>query len=125
MVSRVFPTLILAEVQARTGNQISSMFDLIARTSIAGFLALCLASSHASGMAAWGATDILKMFEQAAHEIFVPTGGSAINGIFHNRYGHEHIGSTLERYLGNRTLSHALCAVLLTSYDLSARELVF
>ncbi len=121
----VIPTLILAEVEARTSNPISSMFDLIAGTSIGGILALCLASSDASGKAAWGAAGIFKIFEQAAHEIFVPTGRSAVNGIFHNRYGHEHIESTLERYLGNRMLSEAICDVLLTSYDLSAREMVF
>ena len=121
----IIPTVLLAELEARSGSPISSMFDLIAGTSIGGIIALCLAAPGDLGTPAWSATRLLEIFEKAAHEIFVPAGHSVLHGILHYRYASEFIEATLTRYLGESMLSDAVCDVLLTTYDLNERELIF
>ena len=55
----------------------------------------------------------------------MPAGHSILHGILHYRYASEFIEATLTRYLGESLLSHAVCDVLLTTYDLNDRELIF
>ncbi|MDA8262749.1 MAG: patatin-like phospholipase family protein [Actinomycetota bacterium] len=121
----VIPAMVLAELEARTGKATSSLFDLIAGTSIGGIIALGLVAPGPDGAPVWSARELIAMFERASNEIFVPTGHSVLHGVLHHRYASEYIEATLIRYLGSNKISDALCDVLLTAYDLSAREPYF
>ena len=121
----VIPAMVLAELEARSGLATSELFDLVAGTSIGGIIALCLATPGTSGGPAWRAADVIGMFERASHEIFVPAGHSVLHGVLHHRYDSEYIEATLIRYLGSSKVSDAVCDVLLTAYDLNAREPYF
>ncbi|MDA8209268.1 MAG: patatin-like phospholipase family protein [Actinomycetota bacterium] len=121
----VIPAMVLAEVEARTGTAASGLFDLVAGTSIGGIIALCLAAPDAAEGPAWSAQQVIGMFERASHEIFVSAGHTALHGVLHHRYASEHIEGTLVRYLGGHMISDSLCDVLLTAYDLGAREPYF
>ena len=121
----VIPTMVLAELETRTGTATSALFDLIAGTSIGGIIALCMAVPGEHGEPAWSARELIGVFERAASEIFVPAGHSVLHGVLHQRYGSENIEGTLVRYLGSRRISEALCDVLVTAYDVSAREPYF
>ena len=121
----VIPTMVLAELESRTGIATSALFDLIAGTSIGGIITLGLATPAPDGTPAWTAREVIGMFERASHEIFVPAGHSVLHGVLHHRYASEYIEATLIRYLGNSKVSDALCDVLLTAYDLDAREPYF
>ena len=121
----VIPTMVLAELEARTGAATSGLFDLIAGTSVGGIIALCLAAPDENGEPAWSAREVIGMFERASNEMFVPAGHSVLHGVLHHRYASESIEDTLIRFLGSRRISDALCDVLLTAYDLSSREPYF
>ncbi len=114
---------ILAEIEKRTGRFVSSLFDLIAGTSTGGLLALALASPGLIGEPAEQAARFIKVFEDADKNIFVRR-GSASFGIMHERYHSESFERYLREFFGETMISEAVCDVLVTSYDLVARDVV-
>ncbi len=114
---------VIAEIEDRTGKFISELFDLVAGTSTGGLLALALTAPGSIGEPAARAAQFVEIFENADKNIFVRRSSTSF-GIMHERYHSESYERYLREYFGATLLSEAVSDVLITSYDLLARDVV-
>jgi patatin-like phospholipase/acyl hydrolase len=116
----LIPALVLAEIERRTGRAIGSMVDLIAGTSTGGIIACGLAKPDPLP-----AAEIAAIYEQDGPEIFDRSALQIIRsagGYLDQRYEDDGLVASLERHLGAARLAEATVRVLLTVYDLEARQ---
>jgi predicted acylesterase/phospholipase RssA len=116
----IIPALVLAEIERRTGRPIATMVDLIAGTSTGGIIACGLAKPDPLP-----AEQIAAIYEQDGPEIFDRSALKIItsaNGYLDERYDSEGLVRSLRRHLGATRLTQATTRVLLTVYDLEARQ---
>jgi predicted acylesterase/phospholipase RssA len=116
----IIPALVLAEIERRTGRPIATMVDLIAGTSTGGIIACGLAKPDPLP-----AEQIAAIYEQDGPEIFDRSALKIItsaNGYLDERYDPEGLVRSLRRHLGATRLTQATTRVLLTVYDLEARQ---
>lgn len=130
----LIPAIVLSRLEQliaerEPGATLASKFDLIAGTSTGGLIALGLATPDADGRPALDATamidvysgpDAQKIFERPKLER-LPLVGTASN-LFDPRYGLNGLRETLERHFGEAKLGDSLTGLLLTAYDMTARE---
>ena len=118
----LIPALVLAEIERRTGRRIATMVDLIAGTSTGGILACALAKP-----APLPAEEIAGIYEQEGPRIFdrslLKTITSA-DGNLDERYDDGGLMGALRRYLGGTRLADATVPLLITAYDIEARQAV-
>jgi predicted acylesterase/phospholipase RssA len=116
----LIPALVLAEIETRTGRPIASMVDLIAGTSTGGIIACALARPNpmpAARIAEIYVQDGPKIFERRlAKEI------SSGAGYIDERYDAGALVDSLRAHYGDTRLDQAAVPVILTTYDLQARE---
>ena len=116
----LIPALVLAEIERRTGRAMATMVDLIAGTSTGGIIACALAKPDpmpAVEIAALYETDGPKIFDRSALQVI-----TSANGYLDERYDSAGLVEVLERHLGDARLTDATTPVLLTVYDLEARQ---
>ena len=116
----LIPALVLAEIERRTGRAMASMVDLIAGTSTGGIIACGLAKPDplsANEIAAVYEVDGPKIFDRSALKVI-----TSANGYLDERYESDGLVESLRRHLGDARLSDATVPVLLTVYDLEARQ---
>ena len=116
----LIPALVLAEIERRTGRGIASMVDLIAGTSTGGIIACGLAKPDplsANEIAAIYEEDGPKIFDRSALKVI-----TSANGYLDERYDSDGLVESLRRHLGDARLPEATPPVLLTVYDLEARQ---
>jgi predicted acylesterase/phospholipase RssA len=116
----LIPALVLAEIERRTGRAIGSMVDLIAGTSTGGIIACGLAKPDplsAEAIAAIYEEDGPSIFDRSALKVI-----TSANGYLDERYDESGLVESLRRHLGEATLADASPPVLLTVYDLEARQ---
>jgi uncharacterized protein len=116
----LIPALVLAEIERRTGRGIASMVDLIAGTSTGGIIACGLAKPDplsANEIAALYEQDGPKIFDRSALKVI-----TSVNGYLDERYDSAGLVESLRRHLGTARLPEATPPVLLTVYDLEARQ---
>lgn len=116
----IIPALVLAEVEARTGRRIAELFDLIAGTSTGGILACALAKPGAQT-----AEELVELYRTEGPKIFHRSLGHRLRsaeGLLEERHDDHALNDALTRYLGSGRLSDATTRVLVTAYDLEARE---
>ena len=116
----LIPALVLAEIERRTGRAIATMVDLIAGTSTGGIIACGLALPDpmpASEIAAIYEVDGPSIFDRSAVQIV-----TSANGLLDERYDSEGLLDSLRRHLGATGLAEASTLVVLTAYDLEARQ---
>lgn len=114
------PALVLAEIERRTGRGIASMFDLIAGTSTGGILACALTLPEpmtAEQAAGFYEQDGPKIFNKRTLKAF-----TSVAGMRDERYDTAGIAGVLQRRFGATTLGQARTRILVTVYDLQARE---
>ena len=114
------PALVLAEMERRTGRPIASMFDLIAGTSTGGILACALTMPDPLS-----AEEAAGFYEQDGPKIFNKRTLKAITsagGLIDERYDTAGIAGVLRRRFGDTRLGAATTRVLVTVYDIEARE---
>jgi len=124
----IIPAMLLAEIEQQTEKKISQMFDLIAGTSTGGILALGLCAPNAEGKPAYPAQQLVAFYETRGREIFDRSfwrGVSTVGGLADERYPAAPLEGILREYFGETTLGAALADVLISSYDLEAREPFF
>jgi predicted acylesterase/phospholipase RssA len=118
----LIPALVLAEIERRTGRRIAGLVDLIAGTSTGGILACALSRPDPLP-----AAEIAGLYEQEGPKIFdrslLKTITSA-GGYLDELYSDAGLVAALKRYLGDARLADATTPVMLTAYDLEAREAV-
>ncbi len=116
----LIPALVLAEIERRTGRGIASMVDLIAGTSTGGIIACGLAKPDplsADEIAAVYEEDGPKIFDRSALKVI-----TSANGYLDERYESDGLVESLRRHLRDARLTDATTPVLLTVYDLEARQ---
>jgi patatin-like phospholipase/acyl hydrolase len=118
----IVPTIVIAEIERRTGQSASRLFDLIAGTSTGGIIALGLAMPGAEGAAAWRAEELVEIYARDGAKMFPPAPLGELRAVFRQRYDEAPILALLHDYFGNTQLSQACCEVMVTTYDVVARE---
>jgi uncharacterized protein len=118
----LIPALVLAEIERRTGRRVATLVDLIAGTSTGGILACALAKPDPVP-----AEEIAGIYVQEGPRIFdrslLKTITSA-DGNLDERYDDDGLMAALRRYLGTTTLGQATVPILITAYDIEARQAV-
>jgi hypothetical protein len=118
----IIPALVLAELERRTNRPICEMFDMLAGTSTGGLLTLGLALPGGAGEPVMRTEHIIELYEKAGSGIFVRDTHNPWHALLHERYNSDHIEATLDRFFGDTPISRAAVDVLVTSYDLLARD---
>ncbi len=118
----IVPTIVVAEIERRTGQSASRLFDLIAGTSTGGIIALGLAMPGADGRAAWRADELIEIYARDGAKMFPPAPFGELRAVFRQRYDEAEILALLHGYFGPTMLSEAACDVMVTAYDVVARE---
>jgi patatin-like phospholipase/acyl hydrolase len=121
----VIPATLLDYIEHKTGRPVCELFDLIAGTSTGGILALALTMPGDPGKPRWRAADLLGLYESEGTRIFSRSVWhriTSIGSLADERYPTEGIEGVLARYFGDTRLDQALTDVIVTSYDLEARE---
>src|SRR5215208_6867716 len=117
----LIPSLVLAEIESRTGRRIADLVDMIAGTSTGGILGCALGKPDPLP-----AAEIASIYEEEGPKIFnrsLLKRITSLEGYIDERYDSDGLVSALERYLGDTPLSAATLPLLLTAYDTEAREI--
>jgi uncharacterized protein len=124
----LIPALVLQEIERHTKRPIAESFDLIAGTSTGGILAMGLATPDGDGKPAYSARQLIEIYDQRGRDIFARSfwkGMSSVGGLADERYDHRPLERVLGEYFGEIPLASALTNVLISSYDIEAREPFF
>lgn len=144
----IIPSMILAEIEQRTGKRIHEMFDLIAGTSTGGIIALGLTmpSQQDSKQAKYYAKDLVELYKQEGSKIFKKNESfieewveqrlrevldflhlpfAEIDELLSAKYPSEGRDTVLTNYFGDTAIHEALTEVFITSYDTELRLPVF
>ena len=111
------PCAMLIELERRIGKPCSQYFDLIAGTSVGGILALLLSIGFPAAKA-------LEFFTVDGPDIFQKHWWRR-HGVFMPRYPAKRIEGILQKRLGDQTLKDCQTKVLVTAFDLVARNAFF
>jgi predicted acylesterase/phospholipase RssA len=118
----LIPALVLAEIERRTGRRVAELTDLIAGTSTGGILACALAKPDPLP-----AEQIAGIYEQEGPHIFdrsLLKTITSVDGNIDERYDDDGLMSALRKYLGDATLGDATVPILITGYDIEARQAI-
>lgn len=127
-VRGIMPSLVLAEIEKRTGRNTSDMFDLIAGTSTGGILALGLTTPDYEGRPKYAAQDLVSLYENKCSSIFCRSIWNKVRGagnLLEEKYPSKFIDQVLHDYFGDSRLKAATTNVLVTSYDIENRQPYF
>ncbi len=116
----IIPAIVPAEVERRAGRPARELFDLVAGTSTGGVIACALATGRP-------AEDVVRLYLDEGPEIFSRTVTRRLvtgDGVLDERYADDALEAALDAYLGTTTLGQSQVDVLITAYDLHARETV-
>jgi len=119
----IIPALVLAEIEQRTGRRIAELFDLVAGTSTGGILACALTRADAAP-----AAQLVELYRTEGPKIFRRSLAHRVRsaeGLLEEKHDDAALEDALSRYLGADQLSDATTKVLVTAYDLQAREPYF
>jgi len=119
------PALVLTEIERRTERPISSLFDLVAGTSTGGIIALGLTKPNENGGPAFTAKEIADLYLGKGKRIFsAPLLHQVLSawGLLDEKYPAKEVEAVFEEYFGDARLEDALTEVLVTSFDIEARE---
>lgn len=120
----VIPARFMAEIERRTGQPISQIFDLIAGTSTGGILALGMTVPDENGQPRFPAIRGIGFYENEGPIIFERSLWrmmSTMGSMADEKYPSEPMEQALEKYFGDAMLSDALTDVVITSYDIERR----
>jgi uncharacterized protein len=119
----LIPALVLAEIERRSGRPAGQLFDLVAGTSTGAIIACALTRPDPLP-----AEEIAQIYVEEGPSIFdrsLLKRITSANGYLDERYDHAGLVAALERHLGGVRLADAQPDLLLTVYDLEAREARF
>jgi len=116
----LIPALVMEEIERRTGRPISTLFDLVAGTSTGAILACGLTRPNPMP-----AERLAAIYEEEGPQIFDPSllkRVTSLGGLIDERYDSRGLVTSLRRHLGDTRLGDAVTEILITVYDLEARE---
>jgi patatin-like phospholipase/acyl hydrolase len=117
----LIPAMVLTEIEKRTGQPISQLFDLIAGTSTGGILSLGMVVPGKDGAPRYSARDSIGFYENEGPKIFRDSLWQTVKNLTDEKYPSDVIDDVLERYFGNAMLGDALTDIMITSYDIERR----
>ena len=124
----VVAAVVLAEIEARTGRSVASLFDLVAGTSTGALLALGLAKPGADGRPEYPARRLVELYEEEGRNIFrrpLRHRIAALGNLADQKYPSAGLEAVLRRYFGDARLSSALTDVFVPSYEIERRQPFF
>lgn len=113
----IIPALVLTELERRAGRPTAELFDLIAGTSTGGILALGLTRPGPEGKPAYGAREMVSLYERDGSRIFnrsIWHRVKAIGNLADEEYPSEGITTVLDARFGETMLSDADDVVMLS-----------
>ncbi|HEX6390298.1 MAG TPA: patatin-like phospholipase family protein [Solirubrobacteraceae bacterium] len=119
----IIPAIVLAEVERVAGKRIHELFDLIAGTSTGGILACALTAPPGRP-----AEELVELYRTEGPKIFKRSlwqRVGSVEGLLEEKHDDDGLEDALRKYLGDTELDEALTKVLVTAYDLEAREPFF
>ena len=125
-VRGIIPATILAELEARTGQPVCSLFDFVTGTSSGGMLVLCLNCPDAFSCRRpfCSATDAIKLFYEWGHRAFANKSSKGVRPIEEISSGNS-IEDLLRDLFGDALLSDSLTPTLVTAFDLTMGQPFF
>jgi uncharacterized protein len=111
---------VLAEIERRSQRRIASLFDLIAGTSTGAILACVLSRPDAMR-----AEDAAEIYEREGPQVFdrsLVRRITSLGGLIDERYDARGLLASLRRHLGNTRMAQATTGLLITAYDVQARQ---
>lgn len=125
----IVPGKILAEIEKRTGQPCSSLFNLIAGTSTGGILAAGLTKPKPNTKEPeYTAKQLMEIYKEHGGTIFYEPfieKQIKIDDISRPKYSSDGRDKVLKKYFGNTPLQEAITEVFVTSYDIQLRTPVF
>ena len=116
----LIPALVLAEIEKRSGRAISSLFDLVAGTSTGAIIGCALTRPMPMP-----ADTVAAIYEEEGPQIFDASllkKFTSLGGVIDERYDARELVRSLQRHLGDSRLGEAVTGILVTTYDLEARQ---
>jgi len=124
----IVPAIVLAEIERVSRRRIHELFDLIAGTSTGGILACALTAPDDDGLSRHTAAELVDLYRTEGPTIFRRSLWHRIEsaeGLIDEKHDDAGLQRALEKYLGDTELHQALTKVLVTAYDIEAREPFF
>lgn len=121
----IIPAIILGEIERRSGQPVSRLFDLMAGTSTGGMLVMALNIPDEQGQPSYTADEAALVYTLDGPTIFSRSMWrrmQAVGSIAGAKYPSEGIDEVADRWFGDVRLSQALGDVLVTSYEIQTRK---
>ena len=116
----LIPALVLAEIESRSGRSVAQLFDLVAGTSTGAIIACALTKPEPMT-----AAEAAAIYEQEGPEVFhrsLLKTITSLGGYIDERYDSRGLLDSLNRHLRDARLAQATVELLITTYDLQARQ---
>ena len=117
----IIPTVILREIERKTKKPISSLFDLVAGTSIGGIISLSLTTPDKQGNPLISTDKMLSILVENGKDIFKSSFLDKIHnlgGMTDEKYDAEGLITILKTHLEDTPMSNTLIPVMVTSFEL-------
>lgn len=124
----IIPALVLAKLEQEIGKPCCQLFDLMCGTSTGGILSMGLSINVPGTSAPYSAKQLVKIYRERGSDIFPRSrwkGVTSIGGLSDEKYPSDGIESVLLEYFRSEPLESAQTKVMVTSYDIEAREPFF
>jgi len=124
-VRGIIPSMVLAEIENKTGKRIAEMFDLMAGTSAGGIITLGLNVKGQNGKPKFSAKEISKFFTDDCPEVFKKSPWKKFTsgfGLLDEKYDHEPLVTVLKKYMGETKLKSCKTKTLISTYDILNRH---
>jgi predicted acylesterase/phospholipase RssA len=116
----LIPALVLAEIERRCQRPIARLFDLVAGTSTGAILACALVRPDAKP-----AAQAADLYDREGPQVFdrsLLKEITSVGGLIDERYDARGLLASLRRHLGDTRLAQATTGLLVTAYDVEARQ---
>lgn len=127
----IIPGVILAEIEKRTEQPISKLFNLIAGTSTGGILALGLTKPKPHNhdkQPHYAAEELIEVYREHGKRIFYEPPLerlSDVDDMIRPKYDSDGRDEVLTEYFGDTPIKEAVTEVFITSYDIELRKPTF
>jgi len=117
----IIPTVILREIERKTGKHIHELFDLVAGTSIGGIIAISLTTPDNEGKPLINTDKMLEIFVNNGKDIFkceFKDKVKNLGGLIDEAYSCSGLVNILKTHLKNIPLSRTLVPIMVTAFEL-------